>query len=95
MRRPFSVLVIAIFLLICPISPLAQDKPSVWSFYFSPHGGYAGAIFREINSAKSSTIFVQAYSFASAPLAEGLPDSYKKGGKVQILPDRSVGGIAD
>jgi phosphatidylserine/phosphatidylglycerophosphate/cardiolipin synthase-like enzyme len=87
MKHPFITLLLAIFLLVSPISPMAQDKPPAWSVYFSPHGGCTDAIIKELNGAKS-TILVQAYSFTSSPIAKGLLNAHKRGVKVEVILDK-------
>ena len=56
--------------------------------YFSPKGGCTEAIVNEISHAKSE-IYVQAYSFTSAPIAKALVDAYKRGIKVEAILDKS------
>lgn len=56
--------------------------------YFSPKGGAADAIIREINHA-GDEIFVQAYSFTSTPIAEALLNAHKRGVRIEILLDKS------
>ncbi len=56
--------------------------------YFSPEGGCTQAIVREIEAARSS-IFVQAYSFTSAPIAKAIVDAHKRGVHVEVILDRS------
>ena len=56
--------------------------------YFSPNGGCTEAIVNEISHAKSE-IYVQAYSFTSAPIAKALVDAHKKGIKVEAILDKS------
>ena len=56
--------------------------------YFSPNGGCTEAIVNEISHAKSE-IYVQAYSFTSAPIAKALVDAYKRGIKVEVILDKS------
>jgi phosphatidylserine/phosphatidylglycerophosphate/cardiolipin synthase-like enzyme len=56
--------------------------------YFSPDGGAAEAIVREINSAKSE-ILVQAYSFTSKPIAKALVNAKKRGIKIEAVLDKS------
>src|SRR3954464_1740379 len=56
--------------------------------YFSPHGGCTEAVVGALNSAKY-TVYVQAYSFTSAPIAKALVDAYRRGVKVQIILDKS------
>ena len=65
---------------------LPQNTPV--KVYFSPKGGCTDAIIKEIEQAKTD-IFVQAYSFTSAPIAKALVDSRKKGVKVQAILDKS------
>jgi phosphatidylserine/phosphatidylglycerophosphate/cardiolipin synthase-like enzyme len=55
---------------------------------FSPKGGCTEAIINEINQAKTE-IFVQAYSFTSAPIAKALTTAHKRGVKVQAVLDKS------
>jgi phosphatidylserine/phosphatidylglycerophosphate/cardiolipin synthase-like enzyme len=59
--------------------------------YFSPSGGCTEAIVNEINSAKSE-IYVEAYSFTSAPIAKALVNAHKKGVQVEVILDRSQKG---
>ncbi len=56
--------------------------------YFSPRGGATEAIISEINRARES-IFVQPYSFTSAPIAKALVHAFKKGVKVEAVLDKS------
>jgi phosphatidylserine/phosphatidylglycerophosphate/cardiolipin synthase-like enzyme len=56
--------------------------------YFSPHNGATAAIVREIDRARSE-IYVQAYSFTSAPIAQALLHAYKRGIKVEVILDKS------
>ena len=88
MKRLLRTILLAIFLVISPISPMAQDKPPAWSVYFSPHGGCTDAIIKELNIAKS-TILVQAYSFTSAPIAKALLDAHKRGVHVEAILGKS------
>jgi phosphatidylserine/phosphatidylglycerophosphate/cardiolipin synthase-like enzyme len=56
--------------------------------YFSPHGGCTDAILSEINQAKSE-ILLQAYSFTSQPIAQGLIRAQKRGVKISAVLDKS------
>lgn len=56
--------------------------------YFSPRGGATFAIRQALDNAKSS-VFVQAYSFTSAPIAEALVKAHRRGVNVQVLLDKS------
>ena len=52
----------------------AQSLPPI-EVYFSPKGGCTEAVVKELTAAKA-TILVQAYSFASAPIAKALVDAH-------------------
>lgn len=56
--------------------------------YFSPNGGAQEAVIREIGHAKSQ-IYVQAYSFTSAPIAKALVDAHKRGVRIEVILDKS------
>ena len=56
--------------------------------YFSPNGGAAAAIIKEINGARTE-ILMQAYSFTSASIAKALIEAHKRGIKVQAILDKS------
>jgi len=56
--------------------------------YFSPDGGCTDAVVAALGQAKS-TVFVQAYSFTSAPIAKALVDAHKRGVKVTVILDKS------
>ena len=56
--------------------------------FFSPNGGCTEAIVSEISHAKSE-IYVQAYSFTSAPIAKALVDAHKRGIKLEVILDKS------
>ena len=55
---------------------------------FSPQGGCTEAIVSQLDKAKSE-IFVQAYSFTSAPIAKALLNAHKRGVKVETILDKS------
>jgi phosphatidylserine/phosphatidylglycerophosphate/cardiolipin synthase-like enzyme len=61
--------------------------PSV-AAYFSPEGGCAAAVVREIQHARRH-IHVLAYSFSSKPIAQALIDAKKRGVKIEVLLDHS------
>jgi phosphatidylserine/phosphatidylglycerophosphate/cardiolipin synthase-like enzyme len=90
MNRPLRTLFLAIFLLISPVSPMAQEIPTSWELYFSPNGGCTEAIIKELDKAKN-TILAQAYSFTSAPIAKALLNGHKRGVKVAVILDKSQG----
>jgi phosphatidylserine/phosphatidylglycerophosphate/cardiolipin synthase-like enzyme len=56
--------------------------------FFSPRNGAQDALVATIGQAKDS-IFVQAYSFTSAPIAKALVDAVKRGVKIEAILDKS------
>lgn len=56
--------------------------------YFSPRGGAQQAIVDAIDKAME-TVYVQAYSFTSAPIAKALVDASRRGVKVEAILDKS------
>ena len=59
-----------------------------WQVYFSPQGGATDAIVQAIAGAQKS-IYLQAYSFTSAPIAKALLAAHKRGVKVEAILDKS------
>lgn len=55
---------------------------------FSPRGGCTAEIIRNIGRA-DKTIFVQAYSFTSTPIAQALVEAHARGVSIQIILDDS------
>jgi len=53
---------------------------------FTPGGNCTDTIIQALNDAKR-TMLVQAYSFASAPMAKALLDSHTRGVQVQVILD--------
>jgi phosphatidylserine/phosphatidylglycerophosphate/cardiolipin synthase-like enzyme len=58
------------------------------SAYFSPNGGATDALVRELATAKVS-VYVQAYSFTSAPIARALANAAARGVKLGVVLDKS------
>jgi phosphatidylserine/phosphatidylglycerophosphate/cardiolipin synthase-like enzyme len=56
--------------------------------FFSPKGGCTEAIVAELAAAKKC-VWVQAYSFTSAPIAKALVDAHKRGIKIYAILDKS------
>jgi len=86
------LIVLGVFVLAIGLNPPAQTAPVPESIpdinvYFSPKGGCTDAIINELKQAKES-IFVQAYSFTSEPIAQALTDAHKRGVKVEIILDK-------
>jgi phosphatidylserine/phosphatidylglycerophosphate/cardiolipin synthase-like enzyme len=55
---------------------------------FTPGGNCTDAIVKALREAKSS-VFVQAYSFTSAPIAKALVEAQKRGVKADMILDKS------
>lgn len=66
---------------------LQRRQDASISVYFSPRGRCTDAVVTEVAAAKS-TIFVQAYSFTSAPIAKALIDSHRRGVDVRVILDK-------
>ncbi|HEY3319461.1 MAG TPA: phospholipase D family protein [Planctomycetota bacterium] len=67
-----------------PVVPLTSESVQL---YFSPKGGATEAICEQIEAVKS-TLYVQAYSFTSAPIAKALVEAHRRGVKVQVILDK-------
>jgi phosphatidylserine/phosphatidylglycerophosphate/cardiolipin synthase-like enzyme len=63
-------------------------KPAAIQVFFSPRGGCTDAVVSALEGAKKS-VFVQAYSFTSAPIARALVDAHRRGVKVQVILDKN------
>ena len=66
----------------------SEKRTASIQVYFSPEGGCTGAVVEALAHAKD-TVFVQAYSFTSAPIARALTNARKRGLKVQVILDSS------
>lgn len=93
MIRIFSFLALVLFVFFpisgpCLAESLILPQNTLVNIYFSPKGGCADAIIKEIEQAKTE-ILVQAYSFTSAPIAKALVDAHKRGIKVEAILDKS------
>jgi phosphatidylserine/phosphatidylglycerophosphate/cardiolipin synthase-like enzyme len=56
--------------------------------HFSPRGGCTETVVRELDRATES-VFVQAYSFTSAPIAKALVEAHGRGVQVAVILDKS------
>ncbi len=88
----FALLLAAVFLFLTgrnsPSAPQTQAPAPSWQVYFSPHGGATSAIVHALDQATES-IWVQAYSFTSEPIAEALVRAHARRVEVQVLLDIS------
>ncbi len=69
-------------------TPHSVENLPAMEVLFSPRGGCADAVVREIENAQN-TILVQAYSFTSAPIAKALADARTRGIEVAVILDKS------
>lgn len=67
----------------CPMPTNVQ-----WDIHFSPNGGATENIVNAINGA-SKSIYVQAYSFTSAPIGMALVNAHNRGVHVEVILDKS------
>jgi phosphatidylserine/phosphatidylglycerophosphate/cardiolipin synthase-like enzyme len=87
MRSP----VLSIILAFCLATPAQafeltlHDTPA--EIHFSPRGGATEALVARVDAARES-IFVLAYSFTSAPIAEALARAARRGVHVEAVLDR-------
>lgn len=63
-------------------------RPAAVQVFFSPDGGCTDAVVAELAHAKKS-VYVQAYSFTSAPIAKVLVEAHKRGVHVEVVLDKS------
>lgn len=87
--KKIAILCLAVALWVAPAFAYdltLQNTPV--QVYFSPRGGAQDALVSTIGQAKDS-IFVQAYSFTSAPIAKALVDAAKRGVKIEAILDKS------
>jgi phosphatidylserine/phosphatidylglycerophosphate/cardiolipin synthase-like enzyme len=93
MKRYIPIVLFLVFILLIDVHvghtidlTLLQNTQA--KVFFSPKGGCTDTIINEIEQAKTD-IFVQAYSFTSAPIAKALVNAHKKGINVQVILDKS------
>ncbi|OAJ33833.1 Phospholipase D precursor [Piscirickettsiaceae bacterium NZ-RLO1] len=84
----FSLLIIAIFTMSTSssFSITGVFRQAPYQVCFTPGGQCTSLIVKAINKAKTS-IYVQAYSFTSWPIANGLIKAQQRGVKVELLLD--------
>jgi phosphatidylserine/phosphatidylglycerophosphate/cardiolipin synthase-like enzyme len=70
----------------CPMPSNIQ-----WDVRFSPNGGATSHLVEQLGQAKQS-IYVQAYSFTSQPIADALVAAKARGVHVEVILDRSDKG---
>lgn len=95
-----KTLIVTLCALMLAVPALAKDKASGYDLtlqnvpaqvYFSPNGGGQEAIVRTLGEAKKS-VYVQAYSFTSEPIAKALLEAHKRGVHVEAILDKSQKG---
>jgi phosphatidylserine/phosphatidylglycerophosphate/cardiolipin synthase-like enzyme len=86
MTRPMLLSLLTLALPLFPADLMLKNTPA--QVYFSPQGGCTDDVVSTINRARK-TIFVQAYSFTSAPIAQALKQAHDRGVSVMAILDRS------
>jgi phosphatidylserine/phosphatidylglycerophosphate/cardiolipin synthase-like enzyme len=64
------------------------SQPQGVAVYFSPEGGCTEAVVDTLDHATNS-VYVQAYSFTSKPIAQALVDASRRKVKVEVILDKS------
>jgi len=86
MKMTFSALLALILMIGC--TPPSPSVPQSVQVYFSPHGGATEAVVDALDHATNS-VFIQAYSFTSVPIAKALVDAYRRKVQVHVILDPS------
>jgi phosphatidylserine/phosphatidylglycerophosphate/cardiolipin synthase-like enzyme len=82
-----SAVAFAVFLWSSPLFAVEKLALAI-QVYFSPAGGCTEAVVEALGQAKKA-VFVQAYSFTSAPISKALVDAHKRGVQVRVILDKS------
>jgi phosphatidylserine/phosphatidylglycerophosphate/cardiolipin synthase-like enzyme len=88
LKKLTIITLIGIDLLTTTFAETQNYQPEKVQVYFSPNGNCTAAIVTAIENTKSS-IFVQAYSFTSAPIAQALVNAKKRGIEIFVILDKS------
>jgi phosphatidylserine/phosphatidylglycerophosphate/cardiolipin synthase-like enzyme len=88
MHRSLVVIALLLPALVVAQEPAPPPLVPAISVFFSPNGGATSAVVRELERAKTH-VYVQAYSFTSAPIARALLDAHKRGVDVEVILDKS------
>ena len=86
MKMAFSALLALSLMAGC--APPPPSVPQSVQVYFSPHGGATEAVVEALNRATNS-VYIQAYSFTSAPIAKALVEANRRGAQVHVILDAS------
>lgn len=86
LNRSLFLLLVALVSVSGVIADSSRGKTDV-EVFFSPGGGCTERIVAELGKAKK-TIYVQAYSFTSAPIAAALVEAHKRGVHVEVILDK-------
>lgn len=73
------------------IAQATPQQPSQYTICFTPGANCTALLIRQIQSAKTS-VYVQAYSFTSHPIAQALAQAHARGIKVSVIVDKSQRG---
>jgi phosphatidylserine/phosphatidylglycerophosphate/cardiolipin synthase-like enzyme len=82
------VLALVLILGLTTVSCKKWSQPQGVAVYFSPEGGCTEAVVDALDQA-TNTVYVQAYSFTSKPIAQALVAASRRKVKVEVLLDKS------
>jgi phosphatidylserine/phosphatidylglycerophosphate/cardiolipin synthase-like enzyme len=71
----------------CEVPPRPTSGGATWVVHFSPKGGCTDFLVQAINKAQKS-VFVQAYSFTSLPIAQALVAKRQQNRLVEVIVDK-------
>jgi phosphatidylserine/phosphatidylglycerophosphate/cardiolipin synthase-like enzyme len=83
-----ALALLALILIVGCTPPPAPSVPQSVQVYFSPRGGATEAVIDALDHATNS-VYIQAYSFTSAPIAKALVDAYRRKVQVHVILDSS------
>ena len=84
----FAGLLLLIGLVVAPTHAASPSAPAHVAVSFSPQGGATEAVISELNRAQTQ-VWMQAYSFTSAPIAKALVEAHKRGVNILAVLDKS------
>lgn len=86
MKMAFPACLASLLLIGC--APAPPSIPQSVQVYFSPHGGATEAVVDALDHATNS-VYIQAFSFTSTPIAKALVDAYRRKVQVRVILDSS------
>lgn len=90
-RRRFYIQIFSLLVFLSLVAStwmIATAGEGGWRVYFSPGGGATEAIVKALGRAQTS-VYVQAFSFTSSPIAKALTQAQRRGVRVEAILDKS------